>query len=400
MTDQTREERIYSTRSAYMHYIHTTDMARKHERQRQLAQLDEEIRRNEAMVLKRQQDSRMHTEQAIRELRLEQERRRIKEEQRQHEHEERRRIRNQNKKQLERELERIKNELRTELAKEEIKCHSSDDEDKCQEKKESANMPEREECLEQIEDCRQLAAVELETREHKQRNNERKSPAADQVQDIQDETKEEDHNKDVEHENECFMVQDERSGEEKGTDVQKSYTENSHNNVITDSKINNDTPQEDCTRSSIPYDQLNISHAQTSTLEVLHHTDRQEVHVDQSLEHCIAQECISDDIVRSHFANASLPYEQLPISGTKKTNLEVYHVADLQKKTMQSSIQKYIAQECASEVLQFMIQLEILFGDSEVREMVYAESRDIVIICMNMCLCFKFLWWQEGTLSS
>ena len=133
-------------------------------------------------------------------------------------------------------------------------------------KKESANMPEREECLEQIEDCRQLAAVELETREHKQRNSERKSPAADQVQEIiQDETKEEDHNKDVEHENKCFMVQDERSGEEKGTEVQTSYTENNHNNVITDSKINDDTPQEDCTRSSIPYDQLNISRAQTST---------------------------------------------------------------------------------------------------------------------------------------
>ena len=98
MTDQRREERIYSTRSAYMHYIHTTDMARRHERQRQLAQLDEEIRRNEAMMLKRQRDSRMHTEQAIRELHLEQERRRIKEEQRQQEHEERRRIRNQNKK--------------------------------------------------------------------------------------------------------------------------------------------------------------------------------------------------------------------------------------------------------------------------------------------------------------
>ena len=81
MTDQRREQRTYSPRSAYMHYIHTTDMTRRHERQRQMAQLDEEIRRDEAMMMKRVQDSRMKTEHAIRELRLEQERRLIKKEQ-------------------------------------------------------------------------------------------------------------------------------------------------------------------------------------------------------------------------------------------------------------------------------------------------------------------------------
>ena len=101
-----------------------------------------------------------------------------------------------------------------------MKCLTSDDEEKCQKKKETANMLEREECLEQIEDCRQLPVVELETREHKQRNNERKSPAAEQVQEIiQDATEEEDHRKDVENENECFMEEDERSDEEKGTEV-------------------------------------------------------------------------------------------------------------------------------------------------------------------------------------
>ena len=50
MTDRRREEQIHPSRSAYMHYIHTTKMARRHERQIQLAQLDEEIRRNEAMI--------------------------------------------------------------------------------------------------------------------------------------------------------------------------------------------------------------------------------------------------------------------------------------------------------------------------------------------------------------
>ena len=79
MTDQRREQQMYTPRSAYMYYIHTTEMAKRHERQRQMAQLDEEIRRDEAVMLKRQRDSRMQTELAIRELRLEQERRLIKE---------------------------------------------------------------------------------------------------------------------------------------------------------------------------------------------------------------------------------------------------------------------------------------------------------------------------------
>ena len=78
-----------------------------------------------------------------------------------------------------------------------------------------------------------------------------------------------------------------------------------------------------------------------------------------------------------------------------------HHATDLQEKVMQRSLQKYIAQECAFEVQQSMIQLGILNVDSEVREItMYAESRDIVMICKNSCLCFKFLWWQEGTLSS
>ena len=62
MTDQRREQRTYSPRSAYMQYIHTTEMARRHERQRQMAQMDDEIRRDEAMMLKRMHDSRMKTE--------------------------------------------------------------------------------------------------------------------------------------------------------------------------------------------------------------------------------------------------------------------------------------------------------------------------------------------------
>ena len=63
MTDQRREQRTYPPRSAYMHYIHTTEMSKRHERQR--PQLDEEIRRDEAVMLKRRRDSRMQTELAI-----------------------------------------------------------------------------------------------------------------------------------------------------------------------------------------------------------------------------------------------------------------------------------------------------------------------------------------------
>ena len=83
-------------------------MARRHEGERQMAQLDEEIRCDEARMLMKVHDSRMKTENAIRELRLEQERRLIKEEQKRLEHKERKRICRQNKEQLERELARIK----------------------------------------------------------------------------------------------------------------------------------------------------------------------------------------------------------------------------------------------------------------------------------------------------
>ena len=384
-----------------MHYIHTIEMAKRHERQRQIAQLDEEIRRDEAVMLKRQRDSRMRTEQAIRELQLEQERRLIKEKQRHQEREERRIIRNQNRAHLERELKRIKNELRAELAKEEIKCQNSDDEDKCQEKKESANMPEREECLEQIEDCEQLVAVELETRAHKQRNNERKSPTADQVQEIiQDETKEEDHNKDVEHENDCVMEQSERSGEEEGTEVQRDY---SNDNSNADSMSSDDTVQQDCRCNSVIfYGQLETSHAQTTTLEVLQNTDRQEISIDHTLGVCNVQECTSDDIVQSDCAPAILSDEQLQVSGTKTTSLRVHHDTDLQKKAMQRTLWMYVAQERASDtqVPQSLLQRKILLGDYVTRKIVYAESRNIVMTCKNCSLCFKFLWWQDGLLMS
>ena len=401
MTDQRREQRTYPPRSAYMHYIHTIEMAKRHERQRQIAELDEEIRRDEAVMLKRQRDSRMQTEQAIRELQLEQERRLIKEKQRHQEREERRIIRNQNRAHLERELKRIKNELRAELAKEEIKCQNSDDEDKCQEKKESANMPEREECLEQIEDCEQLAAVELETRAHKQRNNERKSPTADQVQEIiQDETKEEDYNKDVEHENDCVMEQNERSGEEEGTEVQRDYSNDDSN---ADSMSSDDTVQQDCRCNSvILYGQLETSRAQTTTLEVLQNTNHQEMPVDHTLDVCIAQECTSDDIVQSDCAPANLSDEQLQVSGTKITSLKVHHETDQQKKAMQCTLWMYIAQECVSDtqVPSSLIQMKILLGGSQIRDIVCAELIYIGRTCKNSYLCFKFLWWQEGTLSS
>ena len=121
MTDQRREQRTYTPRSACTHYIHTTDIVRRNARQRQMAQLDDEIRRDEAMMLKRMHDSRMKTEKAIRDIRLEQERRLIKEEQKRQEHEERRRARRQNREELERELARIKHELRAQLAKEDVK---------------------------------------------------------------------------------------------------------------------------------------------------------------------------------------------------------------------------------------------------------------------------------------
>ena len=403
MTDQRREQRTYPPRCAYMQYTYTTEMARRHERQRQMAQLDDEIRRDEAMMLKRMHDSRMHTEKAIRELRLEQERRRIKEEQRQQKHEERRRIRNQNKKQLERELERIKNELRAELAKEEIKCHSSDDEEKCQEKKETANMSKREECRKQIEDFRQIGAVELERQEHEQRNSERMTLAAGQIhvhEIIQDEIEEEDQRKDAERDNEnkAFLEEKKRSDDEKETEVQTTSRKESHEDAMS----SDDTSQKDRTSCSIPYEQLNITCAKIATLEKLQNIDRQKKSGHQALEVCIAQECVADDHIQSDFAHASLSDEKLQISKTKITNLKVHHVAYLQRETMQRTIWLYIAEESASDtqVPLSLLQLDILFDNPEAKEIVYAESRDVGMTCKNMCLCFKFLWWQEGTLSS
>ena len=401
MTDQRREQRTYTPRSAYMHYTYTTEMARRHERQRQLAQLDEEIRRNEAMMLKRQRDSRMHTEQAIRELRLEQERRRIKEEQRQQEHEERRRIRNQNKKQLESELARIKHELRAQLAKEDIKRQKAEQESvqhKEEERKKLRVTQEREVYLKQIKG--RQSAVELKTKEHRQRHEEIQSTATGRENKRIENEKEEEEQRDAERGNEhkTCMEEDEISDEKRETGVQTGDRKKTHE----DSLINDDTPQKECTCISMPYDQLNNSCAQITTMEVLQNTDRQKIPVDHTLGVCIAQECVSDDLIQSDSAHASLSDEQPQISGTKTTILKVHHVTDLQEKVMQRSLQKYIAQECASEVQQSMIQLGILLGDSEVREIMYAESRDIVLTCTskNMCLCFKFLWWQEGTLSS
>ena len=398
MTDQRREQRTYPPRSAYMQYIHTTEMARRHERQRQMAQLDDEIRRDEATMLKRMHDSRMKTEKAIREIRLGQERRLIKEEQKRQEHEKRRRVHRQNREQLERQLERIKNELRAEVAKDEMKCLKSE----CQEKNERADMSEREECLEQIEDARQLAAVELERPEQKQRINDDQLIATGQENEIvQDETEEEQRKVDVrENENGTHMEQDERSNEEEGTEVQRDY---SNDNSNADLMSSDDTVQQDCRCNSvILYGQLKTSCAETTTLEVLQNTDRQEMPVDHTLGVCIVQECTSDDIVQSDCAPANLSDEQLQVCGTKITSLKVHHDTDLQKKAMQRTLWMYIAQECASDtqVPQSLLQLDILYGDSEVREITYAKSRDIVMTCKNGCLCFKFLWWQEGTLSS
>ena len=376
-------------------------MVRRDARHRLLSQLDDEIRRDEAVMLKRVHDSRMKTENAIRELRLEQEKRLIKEEQKRQEHEERRRIHKQNREQLERELERIKNELRAELAKDEMKCLNSDVEEKCQEKNDRANMSERQECLEQIEDSRQLSAVELERPEQKQRIKDNQSIATGHENErMQDETEEEQRKVDVrENENGTHMETDERSNEEEGTEVQTDY---SNDNSNTDSMSSDDTVQDCRCNSVILYGQLKTSCAQTTTLEVLQNTDRQEMPLDHTLGVCIVQEYISDDIVQSKSAYASLSDEQPQISGTKTTILKVHHVTDLQEKAMQRTLRMYIAEECASDlhVPPSLRRLKVLLGDSGIREIAYAESRDIVMICKNSCLCFKFLWWQEGTLSS
>ena len=409
MTDQRREQRTYPPRSAFMQYIHTTEMARRHERQRQMAQLDDEIRRDEAMMLKRMHDSRMKTEKAIREIRLEQERRLIKEEQKRQEHEERRRARKQNREELERELARIKHELRAQLAKEDIKRQKAEQESvqhKEEERKRLRVTQEKQVCLKQIKG--RQPAVELKSQEQRQRIKDNQSTATGQENErIKDETKEKRQRRHAERENEhkTCMEQNEASSEElRRTEVQTNYSENcDDNNSNTDSMNSEHTPQQDrlCLK---PPDQLNISCAQITTLEVLHNTDRQEMPVDQTLGVCIAQGCVSDDIVQSDCtdADASLPYEQLQISGTKKPNLDVHHVVGLEMKTMQRTLSMYIAQEYASDtpVPQSLIQLNILFGDSEMMDFVYAVSRDIVMICKNSCLCLKFLWWQEGTLSS
>ena len=427
MTDRRREEQIHPSRSAYMHYIHTTEMARRHERQIQLAQLDEEIRRDEAMMMKKVHDSRIKTEKAIQEIRLEQERRLIKEEQKRQEHEERRRARRLNREELERELARIKDELRAQLAKEDIKRQKAEQESvqhKEEEQKRLRVTQEKQVCLKQIKG--RQPAVELKSQEQKQRIKDNQSTATGQEKErIQEETKEKGQRRHAERENEhkTCMEQNEASSEElRGTEVQTNYNENkafTEEKKISDEKretevhtssrkkshedamSSDDTSQKDCTSCSIPHDQLNISCEKMSTLDVLYNTDRQEMCVDQTLGVCIAQECVSGDIVQSEHAHVNLSDEPLQVFETKNINLEVHHVTDLQEKVMQHSLQKYIAQECASEVQQSMIQLGILNVDSEVREItMYAESRDIVMICKNSCLCFKFLWWQEGTLSS
>ena len=379
MTDRRREEQIHPSRSAYMHYIHTTEMARRHERQ--LAQLDEEICRNEAMMLKRQRDSRMKTENAIRELRLEQKRRLIKEKQRLQEHEARRRARRQNREQLERELERIKNELRAELTKEDVKCQKTEEDESEQHEEEESEQHEEkseqheEEESEQHEEERKMLTfirqkevnlkhaegrqpeAELKTKEHKQRHKDKQSTATGQEYErIQDETEEEEQRKDT-----TCMVNDVTSDEKRETEVQTGYRKKTHE----DSMISDDTPQQDCTCNSIPYDPLNISCAQITTLEVPHNSDRQEAPVDETHRVCIAQESLSDDPIQSDSAHASLSDEKLQISRTKITNLKVHHVANLQRETMQ-----------------------------------HAESRNIVMTCKNCSLCFKFLWWQDGLLMS
>ena len=217
---------------------------------------------------------------------------------------------------------------------------------------------------------------------------------------IQDEIEEEDQRKDAErdNENEAFLEEKKRSDEEKETEVQTTSRKKSHEDAMS----SDDTSQNDCKSCSIPYDQLNISCEKMTTLDVLHNTDRQEIPIHQTLGVCITQECVSDNPIQSDSAHTSLSDEKLQNSEENRilAVLKVHHDTDLQKKAMQRALRMYIAQECASVVPQYPIQLKILLGDSETRVIVCAESRDIVISCKNSCLCFKFLWWQEGTLSS
>ena len=201
MTDRRREKQIYQPRSPYMYYMHTTDLSMRNERQRQMAELDEEIRQDEAMMLKRMHDSRMKTEKAIRQIRLVQERRLIKEEQKRREHEGRRRARRQNREELERELARIKHELRAQLSKEDLKCQKADEgkervQHKEEERKRLRVTQEKQVGLKQIK-CRQ-PAVELKSQEQKQRIRGKQSTSTGQENEIvQDETEEEQRKVDV-----------------------------------------------------------------------------------------------------------------------------------------------------------------------------------------------------------
>ena len=193
-------------------------------------------------------------------------------------------------------------------------------------------IQQREVCLQHTEGRQPV--VELKIREHKQRHKEKQSAATGQENvRIQDEKEDEDQRKDVEraNDNKTCMEQDKTSGEKRETEMQTGYRKKTDE----DSLISNDTPQQDCTCSSIPDDQLNISCEQITNMEVLHNTDRQEIPVDQTLGVCIAQECVSDDIIQSDSAHASMSDEQLQISVIKITNLKVHHDTDLQKKAMQ-----------------------------------------------------------------
>ena len=290
--------------------------------------------------------------------------------------------------------------MRAQLAKEDIKRQKAEQESqqhKDEEQKRLTIMQEREECYKQTESSQ--SSVEIKVQEQMSRNEDKQSPATGQQYERTQDKTEEEQRKDTkrENKNETCMVNDETSDEKRETEVQTGYRKTTHEYAMS----SDDTVQQDCTCNSVLYGQVKTSCAQTTTLEVLQNTDRQEISVDHTLGVCIAQECISGDIVQSEHAHANLSDEPLQVFETKNINLEVHHVTDLQEKVMQHSLQKYIAQECASEVQQSMIQLGILNVDSEVREItMYAESRDIVMICKNSCLCFKFLWWQEGTLSS
>ena len=297
--------------------------------------------------------------------------------------------------------------MRAELAKEDIKRQTAEEEReqrKEEERKRLRVTQEREICLKQIKGRQPALELNLKAQEQKQIIKDKQSTSTGQEKKIiQDETKHEEQRTvaGTENKNGTCMELNERSHKGREKEVQTNYSGNSHNTANTDSTSSNDTPQQDCT-CSIPYDQLNISCEKMTTLEVLQNTDRQEMPVDHTLDVCIVQECTSDDIVQSHCAPANLSDEQLQVSETKITSLKVHHDTDLQKKAMQQTLQMCIAQECASDtqVPQSLLQLDILLGDSEVREIMYAESRDIILTCKNSCLCFIFLWWLEGTLSS